>query len=55
MKTAIAIYLILKFAGNLIKLPQIQNKDKNEAIAHVLVELVLMFVHLWFALWLLNI
>lgn len=53
MKTAIAIFLLLKAVSNGIKLPQRGGMTKSNYIGYAFVQFVLMVLHLWFGLWLL--
>jgi hypothetical protein len=53
MTKVIAIFLILKAVSNGIKLPQRDNKTKNDFIGHILVESIMLIVHLYFGVWML--
>jgi hypothetical protein len=54
MKTVIAIFLILKAISNGIKILQKEIKSAPDLIAHIFVEGVMLILHLWFGIWILE-
>ena len=53
MIKVIAIFLILKAVSNAIKIPQRQNKSKNDFIGHILIESIMLIVQLYLGVWML--